>query len=45
MDKLAEFKVPNGPLLGKLKRGEQVELADGTVLNGKDFLGPAKKGG
>lgn len=44
MDKLAEFKVPNGPLLGKLKRGEQVELADGTVLNGKDFLGPAKKG-
>ena len=44
MDKLAEFHVPNGPLLGKLKRGEQVALADGTVLNGKDFLGPAKQG-
>lgn len=44
MDKLAKYHVPNGPLLGKLKRGEQVALADGTVLNGKDFLGPEKPG-
>lgn len=44
MDKLAQYHVPNGPLLGKLKRGEQVALEDGTVLDGHDFLGPAKKG-
>ena len=44
IDKLAKYNIPNGPLLGKLKRGEQVTLADGTVLNGKDFLGAEKPG-
>ncbi|MBD5431023.1 MAG: ribonuclease Z [Lactobacillus sp.] len=44
MDKLAEYHVPNGPLLGKLKNGEQIALADGTILDGKDFLGPEKPG-
>lgn len=42
IDKLAKYNIPNGPILGQLKRGEQVTLADGTVLNGKDFLGPEK---
>ena len=44
IDKLAQYNVPNGPLLGKLKNGEKVTLADGTVLDGKNFLGPTKSG-
>ncbi|TSO26244.1 ribonuclease Z [Lactobacillus sp. LL6] len=44
MDKLADYNVPNGPLLGKLKNGEQVVLEGGTILNGKDFLGPDRPG-
>ncbi|MGQ5709061.1 ribonuclease Z [Lactobacillus sp. PSON] len=44
MDKLAQYNVPNGPLLGKLKNGEQVVLNDGTILDGKDFLGPNRPG-
>ena len=44
IDKLAKYNVPNGPLLGKLKQGQQIVLSDGTVLNGKDFLGPEKPG-
>lgn len=40
MDKLTPYNIPNGPLLGKLKRGETVTLPDGTVLDGKDFIAP-----
>lgn len=43
-DKLKEMGVPSGPLYGKLKQGKTVELEDGRVLNGRDFIGPAKKG-
>ncbi|KRL63548.1 ribonuclease Z [Lactobacillus psittaci] len=44
MDKLAPYHLPNGPILGELKAGKVVKLEDGTELNGKDFLGPEKKG-
>lgn len=44
MDKLQQYHVPNGPLLGKLKSGATITLKDGTILNGKDFLGPARPG-
>lgn len=44
MDKLAQYNVPNGPLLGQLKAGKDVTLADGTILHGKDFVGPDKPG-
>lgn len=44
MDKLAPYHVPNGPLLGKLKAGEKIELENGKILDGKDFLGPNKPG-
>ena len=44
MDKLAQYNVPNGPLLGKLKIGEKITLDNGTILDGKDFLGPNKAG-
>lgn len=43
-DRLKEAGVPSGPLYGKLKRGETVTLEDGRVIDGKDFIGPAKKG-
>ncbi|AWM75261.1 ribonuclease Z [Lactobacillus kullabergensis] len=44
MDKLAQYSVPNGPLLGKLKNGEKIVLDNGTILDGNDFLGSNKKG-
>lgn len=44
VDRLAEYHLPNGPIWGQLKRGEQVELADGTILNGADFIGPSQPG-
>lgn len=44
MDKLEKYHIPNGPLLGKLKAGQQIALQDGTILNGKDFLGPNRPG-
>ncbi|AXY25913.1 ribonuclease Z [Suicoccus acidiformans] len=42
--KLQEYNIPNGPIFGQLKRGEIVTLADGTVLDGKDFIGQPKAG-
>lgn len=44
VDRLASYQIPNGPIFGQLKRGETVTLADGTVLNGQDFLAPAREG-
>jgi ribonuclease Z len=36
--------VPEGPLYGALKRGERIQLPDGRVLDGKDFVGPPQPG-
>ncbi|WP_044640968.1 ribonuclease Z [Risungbinella massiliensis] len=44
IERLQALGIPSGPLLGKLKRGEVVELPDGTVLDGRDFLGPPTPG-
>lgn len=44
IDLLVPYQIPNGPIFGKLKRGEKVTLADGTVLNGQDFVAPDRKG-
>ncbi|SFH92478.1 ribonuclease Z [Pisciglobus halotolerans] len=44
MDKVKEAGIPAGPLLGKLKNGETIELEDGRIFNGQDFIGPAQKG-
>ncbi|MBL1224656.1 ribonuclease Z [Enterococcus sp. BWR-S5] len=44
VEKLKELGIPSGPIYGKLKRGETVELADGQIVNGKDFVGQKKKG-
>jgi ribonuclease Z len=40
MDKLSQLGVPAGPIYGKLKMGHTVELEDGRVLQGADFVGP-----
>lgn len=44
VDQLAAYPIPNGPMFGQLKRGETITLADGTELNGLDFLAPDRKG-
>jgi len=36
--------VPEGPLFGKLQRGEAVTLADGTIVTPESVLGPARPG-
>ncbi|API89331.1 ribonuclease Z [Marinilactibacillus sp. 15R] len=41
---LRALGVPFGPLFGKLKQGGTITLEDGTVINGKDFIGPTQKG-
>ena len=43
-DKLRELGVPNGPLFGKLKRGETIELENGQVINGQDYISKPVKG-
>lgn len=44
VEKLRELNIPAGPLYGKLKNGATIQLEDGTVIDGKNFVGPDKKG-
>ncbi|MFD2679602.1 ribonuclease Z [Bacillus seohaeanensis] len=44
VDRLKERGISPGPLYKKLKNGESVTLENGTVLHGKEFLGPNIKG-
>jgi len=44
VEKLLEAGVKPGPIFKRLKDGEVVELEDGRVLHGKDFIGPPQKG-
>lgn len=44
VEKLQELGIPSGPLYGKLKRGETIELDNGQLINGKDFVGEKKTG-
>jgi ribonuclease Z len=43
-EKLQQLGIPPGPIYGKLKKGEKVQLPDGTILDGKQFLTPPKPG-
>lgn len=44
MDKVMKEDIPIGPILQKLKAGLTVTLDDGRIIDGKQFIGPAKKG-
>jgi ribonuclease Z len=44
IEKAKELQIPEGPIYGKLKRGETVTLADGRVINGSELCGPTEIG-
>lgn len=44
VERLKSLGVMPGPVYQQLKAGETVTLGDGRVLDGRDFLGPAKLG-
>ncbi|HEX7063658.1 MAG TPA: ribonuclease Z [Bacillales bacterium] len=43
-ERLKAEGVPPGPLYRRLKDGEVVELDDGRVIHGSDYIGPTKPG-
>lgn len=44
VEKAQALGIPSGPIYGRLKRGEEVTLADGRKVSGADFCGPMEKG-
>jgi len=44
VEKAKAAAIPEGPLWGKLAKGEAVELADGRQLTADGFVGPARPG-
>ncbi|WP_291292235.1 ribonuclease Z [Enterococcus sp.] len=44
VDALTALGIKPGPVFGRLKKGETVTLEDGRQINGKDYVGEAKKG-
>ena len=44
MDKVKQAGIPVGPMLKQLKAGANIQLEDGTMVQGTDFLGEPKKG-
>ncbi len=43
-DLLKEAGIPPGPLYSKLKKGETVQLEDGRVIDGREYIGSPKPG-
>jgi ribonuclease Z len=43
-DKLKDMGIVSGPIYGKLKKGMTIELEDGRMLNGADFVGKPLQG-
>jgi ribonuclease Z len=44
LEKCVKFGVPPGPLLGKLKSGEDVTLANGNLVKASDVCDPDDPG-
>lgn len=44
VEKLKALNIPSGPIYKRIKDGEIVTLADGRIIDGRDFIGEAKKG-
>ncbi|MDQ0213782.1 ribonuclease Z [Oikeobacillus pervagus] len=44
VDKLKADKVPPGPIYKKIKNGETVQLEDGRIISGDQYVGPSQKG-
>ncbi|HLO87391.1 MAG TPA: ribonuclease Z [Nostocaceae cyanobacterium] len=44
IEKAKELQIPEGPIYGKLKRGETVTLEDGRVIDGSELCGPTEIG-
>ena len=44
VEKARVLGIPPGPLYGRLKNGESIELADGRVVHGRDLNSPALHG-
>lgn len=44
VEKAKALGIPSGPIYGQLKRGEQVTLSDGKIVNGADLCGPTEIG-
>ncbi|SFD29602.1 ribonuclease Z [Pragia fontium] len=42
--KLIAAGIPPGPLFQRLKQGESVELENGQIIHGKEYLGPPQQG-
>ena len=42
--KAQSLKIAPGPIYSELQKGKKVVLADGRLLNGKEFCGPPRKG-
>ena len=42
--KAESMKIAPGPIYSELKQGKKVVLADGRILDGKEFCGPPRKG-
>ncbi len=44
VDRLEAEGIPPGPLFKQIKEGEMVELPDGRMINGANFVGPTQRG-
>jgi ribonuclease Z len=44
VERARNLGIPEGPLFGRLHRGEPVVLEDGTVIESKDLVGPPRRG-
>lgn len=43
-DKLEALGIKSGPVYGELKRGKTVQLEDGRIIDGADYVGPSIPG-